>query len=140
MSKYILSEQAGASDWIPICMAVHEIVGKLPVTARSLEKNGICIENGEVVDPDYTGPVLEEVIQTGKLQKVTPLTGRYKGVPVLVAPLKDATNKTMAAIGVVDITGIFDLANLMEHQSAIIKQVCGKDPCPLPTEQIRAKR
>jgi hypothetical protein len=41
---------------------------------------------------------------------------------------------------VVDITGIFDLATLMEHQSAILKQVCGKDPCPLPGEQVGSKR
>jgi hypothetical protein len=41
---------------------------------------------------------------------------------------------------VVDITGIFDLATLMEHQSAILKQVCGKDPCPLPSEAIGSKR
>jgi hypothetical protein len=25
-------------------------------------------------------------------------------------------------------------------QSAILKQVCGKDPCPLPSESIEAKR
>jgi hypothetical protein len=28
----------------------------------------------------------------------------------------------------------------MEHQSAILKQVCGKDPCPLPGEAVGAKR
>ena len=140
MSRYILSDQAAAADWIPVCMAIHEIVGKLPITARSKEKRGIRIEEGNVVDGDYTGPVLEEVLQTGRLQKVTPSTGQYKGVPVIVAPVKDDTGAILGAVGLVDITGIFDLATLMEHQSTIIKQVCGKDPCPLPTEQIRAKR
>lgn len=140
MSRYILSDQAEATDWIPVCMAIHEIVGKLPVTARSLEKRGIRIEDGVVVDEDYSGPVLEEVLAAGEIRKVTPSTGQYKGIPVIVAPLKDDTGKTIAAIGLVDITGIFDLATLMEHQSTIIRQVCGKDPCPLPTEQVRAKR
>jgi hypothetical protein len=55
-------------------------------------------------------------------------------------PLQDSEGNAIGAIGVVDITGIFDLATLMEHQSAILKQVCGKDPCPLPSENIRAKR
>jgi hypothetical protein len=140
MSQYTLSDQADAPDWIPVCMAIHEIVGKLPVTARSVHKRGIRIEDGVIVDDDYTGPVLEEVLRVGEIRKVTPSTGQYKGIPVIVAPVKDETGKTFAAIGIVDITGIFDLATLMEHQSAIIKQVCGKDPCPLPTEQIRAKR
>lgn len=121
-------------------MAVHEMVGKLPVTARSLEKNGIRIEKGIVVDDDYSGPVLEEVLKTGEIRKITPSTGQYKGIPVIVSPLKDSTGAVFAAIGIVDITGIFDLATLMEHQSTIIKQVCGQDPCPLPTEQISAKR
>jgi hypothetical protein len=121
-------------------MAIHEMLGKLPVTARSLEKNGIRIENGTVADDNYSGPVLEEVLKAGEIRKVTPSSGQYKGIPVIVAPLKDDDGKTFAAIGVVDITGIFDLATLMEHQSTIIKQVCGKDPCPLPTEQISAKR
>lgn len=140
MNRYILSDQAAATDWIPVCMAIHELVGKLPVTARSLEKRGIRIEDGAVVDDDYSGPILEEVLSAGEIRKVTPSTGQYKGIPVIVAPLKDDAGKTIAAIGLVDITGIFDLATLMEHQSTIIKQVCGKDPCPLPTEQIRAKR
>ena len=140
INRYILSDQAAATDWIPVCMAIHEMVGKLPVTARSLEKRGIRIEDGAVVDDDYSGPILEEVLSAGEIRRVTPSTGQYKGIPVIVAPLKDDAGKTIAAIGLVDITGIFDLATLMEHQSTIIKQVCGKDPCPLPTEQIRAKR
>ncbi|MDD1723929.1 MAG: DUF2111 domain-containing protein [Methanospirillum sp.] len=140
MDRYILSDQADAADWIPVCMAVHEMVGRLPVTARSMGKRGIRIEEGVVIDREYSGPVLEEVLSQGVLRKVTPTSGPYKGVPVIVAPVKDNEGKTIAAIGLVDITGVFDLATLMEHQSMIIKQVCGKDPCPLPTEQIRAKR
>lgn len=140
MSRYIISEQATAADFIPICMAIHEMVGKLPVTARSSGQRGIRIEEGAIIDDDYSGPILEEVLRAGEIRKVTPSTGQYKGIPVIVAPIKDDAGKTIAAIGLVDITGIFDLATLMEHQSTIIKQVCGKDPCPLPTEQIRAKR
>ncbi|MDD3574095.1 DUF2111 domain-containing protein [Methanospirillum sp.] len=140
MNRYTISASSEPSDWIPISMAVHEMVGKLPVTARSLEKNGIRIEKGIVVDDDYSGPVLEEVLKTGEIRKITPSTGQYKGIPVIVSPLKDSTGAVFAAIGIVDITGIFDLATLMEHQSTIIKQVCGQDPCPLPTEQISAKR
>lgn len=140
MNRYVLSDKAAASDWIPVCMAFHEMVGKLPITARSKENRGIRIEDGVVVDNDYSGPILEEVLKVGEIRKVTPSSGQYKGIPVIVTPVKDGDGTTIAAIGLVDITGIFDLATLMEHQSTIIKQVCGKDPCPLPTEQIRAKR
>ena len=74
------------------------------------------------------------------LRKTTPGSGPYRGVPVTVVPVRNSRGEAIGAIGVVDITGIFDLATLMEHQSAIMKQVCGKDPCPLPGEQIGSKR
>jgi hypothetical protein len=140
MHNYILSASAESGDLEPYALAVHELLSHLPVTIKSRDRPGLRIEDGRVVDRNYTGPVLEEAIRSNHLQKTTPGSGVYKGVPVTVMPLQDSEGNAIGAIGVVDITGIFDLATLMEHQSAILKQVCGKDPCPLPSENIRAKR
>lgn len=140
MDRSIISADATSDELIPICMAIHEIVGRLPVTARGRDTLGIRIEEGMVVDRAYSGPILEEVLSSNLVMKVTPKSGPYKGVPVVVAPVRGAGGDAFAAIGLVDITGIFDLATLMEHQTMILKQVCGKDPCPLPSEQINAKR
>lgn len=139
MEKKRICEDSDSSDLLPVTMAVHRITG-LPATARSRNNRGVRIEEGNVVDDNYSGPVLEESIKANSLLKTTPKTGQYKGVPVIVAPVRNGENEAVAAIGVVDITGIFDLATLMEHQSVILKQVCGMDPCPLPDEQIEAKR
>jgi len=140
MHRYTLSASAVADDLEPIAIAIHELLNQLPVTAKSRDEPGIRVEGGRVVDRHYTGPVLEDAIRVNRLIKTTPTSGAYKGVPVTVSPLRDGEGGAIGAIGVVDITGIFDLATLMEHQSAIIKQVCGKDPCPLPSESIEAKR
>jgi hypothetical protein len=140
MHQYTISASAGPDDLIPVMMAMHELLNRLPVTARSRDHRGIRIEDGRVVDAAYTGPVLEEVLEKNQIVKRTPASGIYVRVPVVVTPVRDQDGEAIAAIGVVDITGIFDLANLMEHQSEILKQVCGKDPCPLPGEQIGAKR
>lgn len=140
MHQYTISASAGPDDLIPVMMAMHELLNRLPVTARSRDKLGIRIEEGRVVDTAYTGPVLEEVLEKNLIMKKTPASGPYARVPVVVTPVRDQEGDVITAIGVVDITGIFDLANLMEHQSTILKQVCGKDPCPLPGEQIDAKR
>ncbi len=140
MERYTISTDATADDLIPVCLAIHEIVGRLPVTARSRNAPGVRIEAGVVVDRAYRGPILDEVLSLNQVMKVTPKSGPYKGVPVIVAPVRDNDGSVIAAIGLVDITGIFDLATLMEHQTMILKQVCGKDPCPLPSEQINAKR
>ena len=140
MSDPVISAASTAEDWKPLLLALHELLNRLPVTARSRDRPGIRIEEGRVVDMAYTGPVLEEAIARNELRRTTPKAGTYRGVPVTVAPVRDGQGKAIGAIGVVDITGIFDLATLMEHQSAILKQVCGKDPCPLPGEQVSSKR
>lgn len=140
MNRYVISSGSTADDLLPVGMALHEMLNRLPITARSKEQPGIRIESGVIVDNAYSGPVLEQVLRENRLMKVAPKTGAYKGVPVVVSPIRDDKGDAVVAIGVVDITGIFDLATLMEHQSMILKQVCGKDPCPLPGEQISAKR
>lgn len=131
METYEISAGADARALQPILMALHELLNRLPVTARSRDRPGLRIENGQVVDAAYTGPVLEEVLAANELRRVRPVSGPYKGIPVVVGPVRDSTGAAIAAIGVVDITGIFDLASLMEHQSAIISQVCGTGPCPV---------
>ena len=140
MHRYTLSCSAEAGELEPLVIAVHELIHRLPVTAKSLEKDGIRVEEGRVIDRHYNGPILIEAIKTNSMIKITPSSGAYKGVPVIVTPIRDRDGNAIGAIGVVDITGIFDLATLMENQSAIIKQVCGKDPCPLPSEQSGSKR
>ena len=140
MRDPVISAGSTAEDWKPLLLALHEILNRLPVTARSRDRPGIRVEEGRVLDTSYTGPVLEEVMMRNELRKTTPKTGAYRGVPVIVAPVRNGRGEAIGAIGIVDITGIFDLATLMEHQSAIMKQICGKDPCPLPSEQVGAKR
>lgn len=140
MARYVVSADAGPEELEPVVMCIHELVNRLPVTARSKGKNGIRVEGGRVLDRSYTGPVLEDAIRENRVIKTTPGSGQYRGIPVIVSPIRNGQGEVMGAIGIVDITGIFDLATLMEHHSAIIRQVCGTDPCPLPTESVGGKR
>ncbi|MDD1675966.1 MAG: DUF2111 domain-containing protein [Methanomicrobiales archaeon] len=140
MRSACITADATAEDLLPVAMCLHELLNRLPTTARSRNRPGVRIEDGRIVDRNYSGPVLEETLTTNRLTKKTPVSGPYKGVPVVVAPIRDDRGEAIGALGVVDITGIFDLATLMEHQSLILKQVCGKDPCPLPQELVSGKR
>lgn len=140
MDRYIVSESSKAGDLAPIMMCIHDLLGRLPVTARSRDHPGIRIEEGRIVDDRYTGPILEEVLRENRLLKVTPPSGPYKGIPVIVAPIRDDEGRPIGAIGIVDVTGIFDLAGLMEQHADVRKQVSGHDLCPPPTESPAAKR
>jgi len=58
MHRYTFCETAEAADLEPVVLAIHEIIHRLPVTAKSLRRPGIRIEDGRVIDRNYTGAVL----------------------------------------------------------------------------------
>ena len=120
---FALSANSTSRDLLPIAMVVHEILNRLPVTMRSKNCPGIRIENGEIKSENYTGPVLEAVLNENHIIKTKPESGEYKNIPVIVAPIRDSTGSPIAALGVVDITGMFDLADLMSRQTQIIDQM-----------------
>ncbi|MCE5213523.1 MAG: DUF2111 domain-containing protein [Methanobacterium sp.] len=96
----------------PLAITIHQLLNGLPLTMRTKNSRGIRIEEGQVLDFDYTGPVLEKVLQQGEKTGEIPETGPYKGIPVVVVPLIEE-NEVIAAIGVVDITqGIY--SDIME--------------------------
>ncbi|HEX7514920.1 MAG TPA: DUF2111 domain-containing protein [archaeon] len=132
MERYELSSDSASSDLIPLAMAVHAILGGLPVTIRSQNHRGVQIEDGKVKSRNYTGPILEQVLAENIVIRTQPLAGEYKSVPVIVAPIQDSTGSAIAAIGVVDVTGIFDLADLMSQQSKIISEL---RYCPVPASK-----
>ncbi len=116
MAGVRLSPDASAEDLLPLAMTIHELVNRLPVTMRSREKPGVRIEDGEVVDDAYTGPVLEEVLERGEVVRKVPDSGPYEGVPVVVAPIKDG-EEVIAAVGVVDLTyGIYSSIQKVAHR------------------------
>jgi len=102
-----ITSSSNSKEIVPIALAVHQLVNKLPVTMRAKNSKGVRIEDGEIIDYNYTGPVLEKVLEKGKIIHETPETGSYKGIPVVVVPIIEK-NEVTGAIGIVDITkGVF---------------------------------
>ncbi len=107
-----ITPSSTGKDIESLAFSIHQLVNQLPLTMRSRNSKGIRLEEGLVVEYDYTGPILEKVLQKGEKCSEIPETGPYKGVPVIVVPLIE-DNEVIAAIGVVDITkGIY--SDIME--------------------------
>jgi len=107
-----LTNSSTGKEIVPIAMAIHELVNRLPITMRTQKSDGVRIEEGEVLDTNYTGPILEKVLKEGKIHNETPNNGLYKGTPVIVVPIIE-NNEIIAAIGVIDTTnGIY--SDIME--------------------------
>jgi hypothetical protein len=102
-----ITNSSTGEEITPVAMAIHELVNRLPITMRTQNSLGVRIEEGAVLNNNYTGPLLEKVLKNGEITNETPDEGPYKGTPVLVVPLIE-NNEVIAAIGVVDTTqGIY---------------------------------
>lgn len=122
MSILRLSADSSSEEILPFAKMAHELFS-LPVTMRSKNKKGVRLENGKVVDMNYTGPVLEEVLRRNCVIHTIPDKGAYKGVPVVVAPLQDSEGNPIAAMGVVDVVCTIDLASVFGNYPQIVRQV-----------------
>ncbi|MCQ1537094.1 DUF2111 domain-containing protein [Methanosarcina sp. KYL-1] len=116
----MISEDSGPEELEAIAIAVHSLVG-LPTTIRSLRRKGLRLEKGEILDRDYTGPVLEEVLRTGRTIREVPIEGTYSCRNVVVSPIFSEDGKVIAAVGIVD------LLSLLEMQE-IIRTVISNSP------------
>ncbi len=117
-----ISTDSDADEIASFAMAIHELLG-LPVTMRTLNKKGVRIEKGKILDNNYTGPVLEQVLKENKVIRTIPTTGKYTGIPVIVAPIRNKEGYGIAAIGVVDVVGTVDLGLIFGDYPEVVKQV-----------------
>jgi hypothetical protein len=122
MSKLSISENSSSEEILPFAKMVHELFS-LPVTMRSKNKTGVRLEKGNVVDKDYTGPVLEEAMEKNYVIHTIPAKGAYKGIPVVVTPIQDKDGKPIAAIGIVDVVCTIDLSSVFGNYPEIVRQV-----------------
>ncbi|WP_440948933.1 DUF2111 domain-containing protein [Methanosarcina sp. T3] len=117
-----ISEDSGPEDLEPIAAAVHSLTG-LPTTIRSLKRKGLRLEKGKVLDRDYTGPVLEEVLKTNKVAHEVPAEGMYRGKHVVVAPIRSKDGKVIAALGIVDLLATIDLPSVFQEYTSVLEEV-----------------
>ena len=114
-------KKGDSKDILPIAYAIHILTNKIPVTMRSKENAGVRIEKDKVIDDDYEGYVLKMAINTGQTLKVSAIVGPYKGLPVIVVPIKDG-EEVLGAVGIVDITGgMFEEILAMSRRPELVK-------------------
>jgi hypothetical protein len=101
--RSLFSADTEEEDVKCIALAIHELVGRLPVTMRTKNHYGVRCEDGQIKETNYTGPVLEETFRKGKILRHRSKAGKYRGVPVLAVPfVRD--KETIAVVGVFDVT------------------------------------
>ncbi|ADE36704.1 DUF2111 domain-containing protein [Methanohalophilus mahii] len=117
-----ICKDSTAEDLEPIASAVHSLLG-IPTTIRSVNGKGIRMEKGEVVDWDYTGPILEKVLEEKTTIRTVPKEGVYKGKAVAVTPIKTPDGEIVGALGVVDLVAALDILSVFREYPGIIDEV-----------------
>ncbi|MFZ2071112.1 MAG: DUF2111 domain-containing protein [Halobacteriota archaeon] len=118
----VVNEDATAEEIAPIAKAVNDLFG-MPVSMRSRNKKGVRVEKGEIIDFEYTGPVLERVLKENRAIHTNLLEGKYAGVPVVVVPIRNKKGDAVAALGIFDLVGTVDLGALFAEYPAVLEQV-----------------
>jgi hypothetical protein len=121
-SEILTSIDSTSEEIAPIAMAIHELLG-LPIAMRSLNKKGVRIEKGKILDTEYTGPVLEQVLKENRTLRTVSPSGQYAGIPVVAAPIRDKEGSAIATIGVLDVVGTVDLGRFVGNNPESVKQL-----------------
>lgn len=122
MHEFKITPNSTGKDLESFALSLHGII-KLPLTIRSLNKKGLRIEDGKVIDYNFTGPIIEQVLKENKLIRTIPTSGEYRGKSVLVAPIRDEEGGVIAAIGISDTYGAVDFMECFCRNPTVISDV-----------------
>jgi len=113
----IMGADMESEDLRCLALAIHELMGRIPLTMRSKDHYGVRCEDGDIIDANFTGPILEETISRGQITRKISPSGPYRGVPIVAVPIM-RKKEAVAAIGVVDITrgGVFEAMSRARSQ------------------------
>ncbi|WP_135604406.1 DUF2111 domain-containing protein [Methanococcoides sp. NM1] len=117
-----ICQDSTSEDLKPIAEAVHSLLG-IPTTIRSKSFHGLRMEKGQIIDDDYTGPVLEEVLEKNTIIRKVPMEGVYKGKAVVVVPIRSNEGEVLGALGLVDLVAALDILSVFREYPGIIDEV-----------------
>ncbi len=120
--EFRIAADSKGKELASFALAMHNLI-KLPLTIRTLNEKGLRIEDGKIIDDDFTGPVLEQVLRDNKFIRTIPKTGVYKGKSVIAAPIQDAEGNVVAAIGLSDAYGAIDFIDCFCKGTAKVDDV-----------------
>ena len=81
------------------------------------------MEKGQIIDDDYTGPVLEEVLEKNEIIRKVPMSGVYRGKAVVVVPIRCSEGDLLGALGLVDLVAALDILSVFREYPDIVDEV-----------------
>ena len=118
-----ISPDASGEDLAPLALSIHHIIGHMPVVIKGRNRGGIIIEDGSVRDAIHEGRALNEIFEGEGCACVKPTGGRHAGLPMFASTIADKDGKTIAAIGIIDTSGVLCMKDFMDARSHLEMQL-----------------
>jgi hypothetical protein len=123
MEMLRISSDASGADLAPLAMSIHHITGHMPVVIKGKNKRGIIVEDGRISDSFYESQALNEIFEGKNCACVKPEGGRHAGLPIFASAITDKNGKTIAAIGIVDTSGLLQMKTFLDIRAHLEKQL-----------------
>jgi hypothetical protein len=117
----MITPGVAAEQLIAIAISVHNVIGKMPVAVKVRDGPGVLVANGTARRSKYESPALDSVF-SGEPVKKTVADGDYNGIPMYVSAIGDAEGRVVAAIGVIDTSGLLSLQEYAEISTKLSLQ------------------
>jgi hypothetical protein len=107
---------------IAIATSVHNIVGRMPVAVKARDEPGVIITGGMPKDLIYGSEALDSVFCGEPVKRTYADCGDYAGIPMFSSAIFDEAGRAVAAIGVIDTSGILSLQEFAEISASLCHQ------------------
>jgi hypothetical protein len=107
---------------ISIAMSVHNVVGGMPVAVKARGEPGVIIASGRPKDLVCGSEALDSVFSEKPVRRTYADCGDYAGIPMYASAIFDEGGNAVAAIGVIDTSGLFSLNEFVKVSTAFHMQ------------------
>ncbi|OPY29512.1 MAG: hypothetical protein A4E28_00829 [Methanocella sp. PtaU1.Bin125] len=105
-----------------IALSVHNVIGRMPVAVKARNDAGVIITDGHARGLTCESKALDGVFSGAPVQKTHADCGEFAGIPMYASAIFDAAGRAVAAIGVIDTSGMLSLKEFVEISSLLCHQ------------------
>lgn len=123
MMPLIIMPDGSLEGLAPLALSIHHILGQMPIAIKARRNDGILVEDGEVKPAAHECTMLN-IVFTGDIHRRVKIDdGRYKGMSMFASAIIGKDGSRVAAIGIIDTSGMLDLKEIMERDAYIDSQL-----------------
>lgn len=123
MNTLRISPNASPEELAPLAISIYRIIGHMPVVIRVKNQRGIVVEDCSVRDAVHESEALNEIFEGKHCACVKAEGGKYAGLPMFASAITDKLGRTIAAIGIIDTSGLLYMKAFMDISAHLDEQL-----------------